>query len=350
MNSFKNNIILNTRTLKEALKQLNDLTSTGRLTLFVADENNVLLGTLTDGDIRRGILKDMSLDASVTEVMNKTPKVIRRGAFSISDIESFKKKQIDLIPIIDPEGRIEKIIDLSERKTILPVDVILMAGGEGKRLHPLTENTPKPMLLVGGKPIIERNIDRLALYGIDNFQLSIKYLGEKIKEHFSNGSEKNISIRYIEEEKPMGTIGSVSLADSFVHDDILLMNSDLLTDIDFEDFYRSFRNSEADLIVATIPYQVSLPYGVIETNNNRVLSIKEKPTYTYYSNAGIYLFRKELVNFIPRGKFYNATDLMEDLIAKDLKVVNYPILTYWLDIGKHDDFLKAQEDIKHLRL
>jgi dTDP-glucose pyrophosphorylase len=349
MNLYTNNIISDNSTLKEALSQLNSLPSKDSLTLFVVDHEKKLLGSLTDGDIRRSLLNQFNLETNVIKIMNKSPKFIQRNSYSIEDIDRFKEKEIDLIPILDEEQRIEKITDLSKRRTILPVDVVLMAGGEGRRLHPLTLDTPKPLLLVGGTPIIERNIDRLALYGIDNFHLSIKYLGDKIKSYFNNGSKKNISIKYIEEEEALGTIGSISLVEKFIHDEVLVMNSDLLTNIDFEDFYKTFKNSKADLIVACIPYQVSLPYGVIETNNSRVVSIKEKPTYTYYSNAGIYLFKKALVNRIPKNSFYNATDLMDELIKNNLNVINYPILTYWLDIGKHDDFIKAQEDIKHLK-
>jgi dTDP-glucose pyrophosphorylase len=349
MNLYKKNIILNSSTLREALARLNNLPSKDSLTLFVVDEKNKLLGTLTDGDIRRGLLNGSNLETGVIEIMNNTPKFIRRDLFTIGDIDFFKEKEIDLIPILNTENSVEKIIDLSKKRTVLPVDAVLMAGGEGKRLHPLTIQTPKPLLLIGGSPIIERNIDRLSLYGIDNFHLSIKYLGNQIKDHFKDGTQKDILINYIEEEKPLGTIGSVSLVKNFVHDEILVMNSDLLTNIDFEDFYKTFKNSKADLLVACIPYQVSLPYGVVETENSRVISIKEKPTYTYYSNAGIYLFKKELIELIPNNSFYNATDLIENLINTGKNVLNYPILTYWLDIGKHDDYAKAQEDIKHLK-
>lgn len=349
MNLYKKNIIPGNSTVRDALTHLNNLPSKDSLTLFVVDLDNKLEGTLTDGDIRRGLLSGFDLETKVNGIMNKLPKYIQRNGFTIEEIDSFKSKEIDLIPILDDQLRVEKIIDLSKRRTILPVDAVLMAGGEGKRLHPLTLDLPKPLLQVGNKAIIERNIDRMILYGIDNFHLSIKYLGHKIKSHFNDGAEKEVRINYVEEEKPLGTLGSITLVENFVHSEILVMNSDLLTNIDFEDFYKTFKNSNADMLVACIPYQVSLPYGVIETKNHKVISIKEKPTYTYYSNAGIYLFKKELIKTIPPNSFYNATDLMEDLINKDMNVVNYPILSYWLDIGKHDDFIKAQEDVKHLK-
>lgn len=346
---YKNNVIQGDLNIKGALSRINQLPSKDSLTLFIVDNENKLLGSLTDGDIRRGLLNECTLETLVTKIMNKTPKFIQRNTFTISNIDSFKEKEINLIPILDNENKLEKIVDLSMKRTILPVDVVLMAGGEGKRLLPLTADTPKPLLLIGGQPIIERNLDRLVLYGIDNFHLSIKYLGNRIKEYFKDGSYKDVCINYIEEEKPLGTIGSIRLVKKFMYDEILVMNSDLLTNIDFEDFYKTFKSSNADLIVACIPFQVSLPYGVVETDNRKVISIKEKPTYTYYSNAGIYLFKKEFIKKIPENSFYNATDLMDELIKSGLNVINYPILGYWLDIGKHDDFVKAQEDVKHLK-
>lgn len=348
MNFFKNIISLNTN-LKQALERLNNLPSKDSLTLFVIDDSNKLIGSLTDGDIRRALINNLSIDAPIDEVMNKQPKFIRLNSFTIEEIDLFKEKEIDLIPIIDKDGLLIKIVDLSKKKTVLPVDAFLLAGGEGKRLLPLTKEIPKPMLVVGEKPIIETNIDRLVSYGIDNISLSVNYLASVIENYFGNGHLKDLNLTYVRENSPLGTIGSITLCNSFAKNDILVMNSDLLTTIDFEDLYKTYKNSNADIIVACIPYQVSLPYGVIETNHSRVVSIKEKPTYTYYSNAGIYLFKKDLIKSIPVNEYYNATDLLEDSIKKGLNVINYPVLNYWLDIGKHDDFLKAQEDIKHLK-
>ena len=224
-----------------------------------------------------------------------------------------------------------------------------MAGGEGKRLRPLTEKTPKSLLKVGNRPIIEHNIDRLAEYGVEKIHISIKYLGYLIEEYFQNGEAKNISISYVKEDVPLGTIGAVSLINNLNSNYILLMNSDILTNIDYEDFFMEFVNQDADMAVATIPYKVDIPYAVLETSQNLVIDLKEKPTYTYYSNAGIYLIKKDLIKLIPTNSFFNATDLMELLIKSGKKLISYPLHSYWLDIGKHDDFEKAQEDIKHIK-
>lgn len=328
---------------------LNGLPSKDSLTLFVVESDKSLIGTITDGDIRRGLLSGCTIDSLISTIMNATPKFIQRNKFTINYIDELKAKELDLIPIVDEAKRIIKIVDLRKKKSVLPVDAVLMAGGEGVRLRPLTETTPKPMLEVGGQPIIDRNVERLEAYGVDNFHITIKYLGEVIKNYFQDGTSKGVVINYTEESSPLGTIGALALIPNIIHDDVLIMNSDLLTNIDFEDFFKFFKSNDADMVVATTPYHVSLPYGIIESENNIVIQIKEKPTYTYYSNAGIYLIKKKFIDLIPKNAFYNATDLIEALIKGKSKVLTYPILSYWLDIGSPQDFKNAQEDIKHLK-
>lgn len=346
---FQENIIQSTCTVKDALIKLNTLPTRDSLTLFVVNKDNKLVGTLTDGDIRRSLINNLPVESGIDKAMNKNFKFLKKGDYSLSQINAFKKDEIDLIPFIDENGIIIKIIDLSKISTYLPIDAVLMAGGEGKRLKPLTDNTPKPLLKVGNKPILEYNVDRLISFGVDTIHLSVNYLSEQIKNYFGNGNEKNIRVDYVEEKEPYGTIGSVSLIKKFNHEHVLVMNSDLLTNIDFEDMFRFYSDNDADMAVACIPYQVSLPYGIVENKGIKVTGIKEKPTYTYYSNAGIYLIKKSMLPYIPEHTVFNATDLIETLINKGKTVVNYPVLCYWLDIGKHEDFIKAQEDIKHLK-
>ena len=197
---------------------------------------------------------------------------------------------------------------------------------------------------------MEHNLDRLALFGIDNFLVSVKYLGEQIESHFGQGNDKNIRIEYVWENEPLGTIGAVSKIKNFINDYILVTNSDLLTNIDFEQFFLKFLKEDADLAVLTVPYQVSIPYAVLETNNGHVKSFKEKPTYTYYSNGGIYLMKKSMLKYIPEDIFFNATDFMEELIKNDLKVISFPFSGYWLDIGRHEDLEKAKKDIVNIKL
>ncbi len=345
----KDQIITKDQSVKEALQKLNSQGGFIRI-LFVVDDKNRMVGTLSDGDIRRGLLEREDLSIPVSDVMHGNFKYLQQNNFNVEYIKSLKQKGINLVPLLNEDYEILKVFDLSTKNSILPLDAVIMAGGEGKRLRPLTENTPKPLLHVGDKPILEQNIDRLnEKFGVYTFYLTVKYLGEQIRDYFKDGSDKGISICYHwENDKALGTIGSLSCFDHFPHDYILVMNSDILTTLDFEDFFQDFIQKDADMAVATIPYRVQIPYGVLETDHHQIFDLKEKPTYTYYSNGGIYLIKKRIIEEIPKNEFFNATDLMEKLIMNGGKVTNYPVLGYWLDIGKKEDYDKAQEDIQHL--
>jgi NDP-sugar pyrophosphorylase family protein len=249
---------------------------------------------------------------------------------------------------LNQTGQIEKVYDLSKLKSILPLHALIMAGGRGERLRPLTDLTPKPMLLLGGKPIIEHNIDRLISFGIESITISIRYLGDQIINYFGDGSSKGISIKYIKENEPLGTIGCASQIDTFNTNALLVLNSDIFTNIDFEDFYLAFETEDADMAVASIPYSVDIPYAIMELDDNRITSFKEKPKNTYYANAGIYLIKKENLALIPKNSFFNSTNLMDAIIANKGILIHSPITGYWIDIGKHDDYNKAKEIIKHL--
>lgn len=350
MNSNVDKHTINKRcSVRDALIKL-DLISPSSI-LFVVDEHNKLLGSLTDGDLRRGFIKGLGFENSLLEFIQPNPVFIREKEYDLGQLEWFRKNLLKIIPIIDSHEIIVDILDFSLRKTLIPADAVIMAGGEGKRLRPLTESTPKPLLKVGNKPIIEYNIERLREVGVNTFNISINYLGEQLIEYFSDGKDKGIDIKYIRESKPLGTIGSILLVDHFNHDDIIVMNSDLLTNIDFGDFFKTYKDSNADMAVAATSYHVDVPYAVLEVNEtNTVLSLKEKPRYTYYSNAGIYILKKDVLAMIPQNKFFDITDLMDRIIEMNLKLITYPINGYWLDIGKHEDYKKAQEDIKHIKL
>lgn len=334
-------------TIRDALARLTVLGE--NLTLFVVDKNMILLGVITDGDIRRGLLKGLKISDSVSSVMNKDFESLKEDNISIQEIKRIKSKNfLRIIPILSNNNRIIKFINISEIKDFLPLDAVIMAGGKGERLMPLTAYTPKPMLMVSEKPILEHNIDLLSKYGISKIFLSVNYLKEKIINHFSDGSTKGIVIKYLIEDKALGTIGSIKLAKNYNYDDILVMNSDLLTNIDLSDFFNSYKKMNADMAIATTSYNIDVPYAILESKDGFVKSLKEKPKYTFFSNAGIYLISRKLLNIIPDDKFYNATDLINELIRLNKVVINYPILGYWLDIGRHEDFKKAQEDYKHI--
>jgi dTDP-glucose pyrophosphorylase len=347
MRSYKEHLILSGSTVKQALGVLNDLAQDA--ILFVVDENNKLIGSLTDGDVRRGLLNDFTIESKIDEIIQSNPRYIRKGNYDIQKIIEYRKEDYRVIPVLDNNDVVINVINFRYIKSYLPIDAVIMAGGRGQRLQPLTDATPKPLLKVGDKPIMEHNLNRLAMYGIDDFWVSVKYLGEQIESYFGAGKQKNINIEYVWENEPLGTIGAVAQIANFKHDYVLVTNSDLLTNIDYEHFFLEFIKQGADLAVLTIPYHVAIPYAVLETEKGEVKSFKEKPTYTYYSNGGIYLMKREMLRFIPQNTFFNATDLMEELINKNKKIISFPFSGYWLDVGKHEDFEKAQNDINNIK-
>ncbi len=347
MSPFQSHLLLSGSRIKQALVRLDILGKDA--ILFIVDSKNKLIGSLTDGDVRRGLLNDFTVDSIIDDIIQPNPRYIRKGRYDIQKIIEYREKDFRIIPVLDEHDSVINVINFRYIKSYLPIDAVIMAGGRGQRLQPLTDTIPKPLLKVGEKPIMEHNLDRLSLFGIDDFWVSVKYLGEQIESHFGNGRQKNINIQYIWEDEPLGTIGAVAQINNFNHDYVLVTNSDLLTNIDYEQFFLEFIKKEADFAVLTIPYQVSIPYAVLETEKGEVKSFKEKPTYTYYSNGGIYLMKRELLNLIPKDNFYNATDLMEDLIKKNKKVISFPFSGYWLDVGKHEDFEKAHIDINNIK-
>ena len=257
MNTYKKHLLLKGSSIKSALEQLNYLAIDA--ILFIVDENNVLIGSLTDGDVRRGLLKGYTIDNKVEEIIQSHPKFIRKGDFDIAKVIEFREKNFRIIPILDQNNRIVNIVNFREKKSFLPLDAVIMAGGRGERLKPLTDSIPKPMLKVGDKPILEHTIQLLSIYGIENIWITLRYLGDQIENYFGTGKERNLAIQYIYETEPLGTIGSVSKIKHFVHDNILITNSDLLTNINYEQFYLDFLSQNADLSVVSIPYRVNIP-------------------------------------------------------------------------------------------
>lgn len=347
MRNFKDHLILSKSTIKEALFRLNQLAQDA--ILFVVNENDRLIGALTDGDVRRGLLKGFTIYSVVDEIIQENPRYIIKSENNLDKIIEYREGNFRIIPVVDENHKVVNVINFRKIRSYLPIDAVIMAGGKGHRLKPLTNTIPKPLLKVGDKAIMEHNLDRLALFGIDDFWISVKYLGEQIEEYFGNGENRNLQIEYIWEDEPLGTVGAVSKIANFEHDYVLITNSDILTNLDYEHFFKDFLNKDSDFAVVTIPYQVNIPYAVLETSDGRVKSLKEKPTYTYYSNGGIYLMKRQVLKYIPKSSHYNTTDLMECLLEKGYKVTSYPLSGYWLDIGKHDDFEKAQKDITQIK-
>lgn len=345
--SSKKYIIATSATVLDALKAL-DGTSHDAQTLFVVDDEGRMVGTLTDGDIRRGLIAGFSLETSVREIMHTNFKFVREGQNDARLLKDFRERQIFFIPVLDEAGRIVKVCNLIKYRNFLPVDAVLMAGGKGERLRPLTEKTPKPLLPVGGKVIIDHNIDRLISYGIKHINVTVNYLGEQLEEHFRE-PRNEVQIKTVREPKFLGTIGSIRFVPEFYNDTVLVMNSDLFTNINYEDFYLHFKEHDADMSVVAVPYTVSVPYGIFDLEGRDIHGLIEKPNYNYYANAGIYLIKRFVLDEIPEDTFFNATDLIEKLIAENKKVIRFPLNGTWIDIGNPQEYQKANELVKHMQ-
>jgi dTDP-glucose pyrophosphorylase len=343
-----NHIISKDVTLLEALTRINIL-APEPLVLFVVDDANRMVGTLTDGDSRRALIAGASVTDKAEMVMHSSFNFMRDDDINdVKKIREQKDKQMKLVPILDSEMHIVEILDLQQFKTRLPVDVVMMAGGKGERLRPLTEKTPKPLLPVGNKAIIDHNVDSLISYGINHISVTVNYLKEQIEEHYKE-PRNGVQIQAIREPKFLGTIGSILFVPKFYNDTVLLMNSDVFTNIDYEDFFLHFQQHDADMSVAAVPYSISVPYGIFDLEGRDVKGVKEKPTFNYYANSGIYLIKKEMIDkYIPKDSFFNATDFMEKLICENHTVIRYPLNGYWIDIGSPAEYQKAKDLVNHI--
>lgn len=345
---MKNHIINKNVTLLEALSCINEL-APEPLVLFVVDEDNRMLGTLTDGDSRRALIAGASVSDKVEKIMHKNFNYMM--VEDIDDVKEIKRQRelkMRLVPVLDSEKRIVEIINLERFKTRLPIDAVLMAGGKGERLRPLTEKTPKPLLKVGDKCIIDHNIDRLIDYGVKHISVTVNYLKEQLEEHFAE-PRGEVQVKTVREPKFLGTIGSIRFVKEFYNDTVLVMNSDLFTNINYEDFYLHFVEHDADMSVAAVPYTVSVPYGIFALDGRDIQGLIEKPTYNYYANAGIYLIKREALEEIPENTMFHSTDLIEKLISERKKVIRFPLNGTWIDIGNPQEYQKANELVKHLR-
>ena len=338
-------IISENSTILDALKVLNSL-SGQPMVLIAVNDSGVVKGTLTDGDIRRALLAGASTDTMVSEVMFREFKHLRDDIIDVKTMKQYRQMGIKLLPHIAEDGTIKQLYDLTVTRTILPLSAILMAGGKGERLRPLTLNTPKPLLEIGGKAIIDYNIEALASVGITDITVTTRYLADQIHQHFAT-PVAGVNVKCVTETLPLGTIGAASLVARPKTGNTLVMNSDLLTTISFEEMYMRHVEEQADVTIAAIPYVVSVPYAILTTDGAQVKGIEEKPSYSYYANAGIYIFSNELLDTVPCDSRTDATDLIEQAIDKGMKVTYYPINGTWIDVGSPNDFKQAQDLMRH---
>ena len=335
-------------TLLEALAKINSL-APEPLVLFVLDDEKRMVGTLTDGDSRRALIAGASVNDKVSKIMHRSFNYMKVEELDdVKELKRQKELQMRLVPVLDKEHHIVEIVNLEKYKTRLPIDAVLMAGGKGERLRPLTEKTPKPLLPVGNKAIIDHNIDRLISYGVKHINVTVNYLREQIEEHFAE-PRGEVKVDTVREPKYLGTIGSIRFVKEFYNNTILVMNSDLFTNINYEDFYLHFKEHDAEMSVAAVPYTVSVPYGIFDLEGREIQGLIEKPTYNYYANAGIYLIKRSALDEIPEETFFNATDLIEKLIAENKKVIRFPLNGTWIDIGNPQEYRKANELVKHMK-
>ncbi len=336
-------IIDGNATVRETLTALNEL-SGDSMTLFAVDDAGKLIGSVTDGDIRRALIAGHTTEDKVHDI------AFRKYIYLTSDASPDEKyrivayareKRINLLPVTT-DGRLTDIVDLRKLKSAIPADAVLMAGGRGERLRPLTLDTPKPLLHVGGKPIIDYNVESLQRYGVKDIYVTVNYLKEQIIDHFAD-PKWNGKVHCIEEPCRLGTMGSVALIDTLSQDYVIVMNSDLLTDIDFEKFWRHHVDTGAVLTMATVPYTVSVPFAILRTDGDRVTGLEEKPTFNHFANAGVYIIDRRVLRNIRRGEYLDAPDFVESLIEKGLKVSHFAIEGTWIDIGSPDDFRYANE-------
>ena len=329
-----------------SIKQALEIISRGAIQIaIVVDRNNKLVGTITDGDIRRGLLKGYDLNSSIKPIIFKKPIIAKESYNKEKLIKIALSKKIYQIPVVDKNYRPIGIHILNEliipkKKTNI---VVIMAGGRGKRLKPLTNNTPKPMLKVGNKPILLTIIEKFKDNGYKNFILCVNYKSEIIKRFFGNGKKFGVNIEYVKEKKRMGTAGALSFLKKKLLEPFFVMNGDLLTNLDFEkllDFHH-YHNSKATMCVSE--YNIDSPYGEVKLDFEKIISIEEKPTHKFFVNAGVYVLDPKCLNLVPK-KFYDMTTFFKDIISKNYKTASFPMGEYWLDIGKHNDYKKANID------
>ena len=328
--------------IKEALKVIDK----GAIKVAVVlSDDGLLLGMLSDGDIRRALLKGMSLDDSIAGIINKHPVVANINDTKERILELANEKKLHQIPIIS-NGKLIGIQDIREflAPKNKPNKVILMVGGLGTRLRPLTNDVPKPMLDVGNKPILHTIVENFAKYGYTDIIMCVNYKSEIIKEYFGNGDKFGVKIEYVLENQRMGTAGALSLLQKRPKDDFFVMNGDLLTNVNFEYLHEYHKDSNALASICIRKYEMQVPYGVVNVRANKVTSIEEKPTQSFFVSAGIYMFSPIVLDFIPKGVFYDMPTLFSELLKQGFAVYPFFIREYWLDIGKMDEYRRANDE------
>lgn len=345
MNDWQKIIVLYSYSIREAMTLIN---SEGTPFVVIVDEKGTLLGTITDGDIRRGILKGVSIEENVGHVMNKKPKSFHVDTSDLEILKQLNDFEIKYAPIVDKSGKVVGVKFKKElqKKPLRENKVVIMAGGLGSRLGDLTKNFPKPMLKVGGKPILETILKNFENYGFKDISLSVNYKADVIENYFKNGEKFKVSINYLREPKKLGTAGSLTLLNERGEGPLVVMNGDILTTVDFNELL-NFHNENNNVATMCIrKYKHKVPYGVVNVDEHNINSIDEKPVHDFFVNAGIYILNPEVIDYIPNDEFFDMTMLFQKLIKQKQKVGGFPLHEYWLDIGQKEDYAKADDDFE----
>lgn len=332
------------RTIECAIKQL-DLAGTGALVL--CEEGDRFRGLLTDGDIRRGFLRGVTFQDPCSEVATQRPLTVPPTVKATEMLQIMNRIDINHLPLVDNAGRATGLIlrrDLMVENH-LEMSAVIMAGGLGTRLLPLTLDVPKPMLPVGDRPLMELTLERLRKAGIRHVNVTTHHLSDKIKGHFRDGHDFGVDLTYVTEEHPLGTAGGLGFLSGRT-EPILVINGDVLTAVNYNDLFAFHRDNRADLTVGVRLYEMEVPYGVVDCEGTHVKRVREKPTIKLFVNAGVYVLEPLVSYFIPAGRRCDMTDLIKELLEAGRNVVSFPIMEYWLDIGQHKDYARANEDVR----
>jgi dTDP-glucose pyrophosphorylase len=332
-------------TLEQVMRLIDELASGVAL---VVDDDGRLLATLTDGDIRRALLVHVGIDQPVSNILaqKNAPITAAANLGRSALLAMLNDRQVQQLPILDASGRVVDLALLKDlQKDDTPsIQALIMAGGFGTRLMPLTQNIPKPMLPVAGRPLLELTVERLTAAGIRNINVSTHYLSKKISDHFGDGSRFGVNIRYFQEDKPLGTGGALRLLDEITQT-TLVINGDIVTDLDYRVMAEFHHAHSAAATIAVANYDVRIPYGVIHHDGVNVTGLVEKPVITQFINAGIYLVEPRVLKYLEQDRIFHMTDLLEKLIAHGERVVVFPVQEYWIDVGQHADYEQVQKDI-----
>ena len=340
MNDFRKTLVTPDTSIRQTIQVID---ASAMQIALVVDQANQLLGTVTDGDIRRCILRGIGLDQAVTQIMNTQPTVARADEPQEQVLANMQLKQLHRIPIVEASGRVvgieflEQLIQPHHKENW----VVLMAGGLGSRLESLTSNCPKPMLMVGNKPLLETILENFIAYGFHRFYISVNYMADMVKAHFGDGVRWNVDIRYLEENQRLGTAGALALLPEKPVKPILVMNGDVLTKVNFRQLLEFHLEQKVRASMCVREYDFQVPYGVVKIDNHRITGIDEKPIQRFFVNAGVYVLEPEVLALIPEQAYFDMPSLFEKLIAAGEEAAVFPIREYWLDIGQRADYDRA---------